>query len=50
VIEYVAVQEDFIKNYHRKKRWGFFRTSWKRQIVPMKISNSDWKELVSFSK
>jgi hypothetical protein len=41
------VQEDFIKKIIEKKMAGF-QNEWKRKIVPMKISNSDWKELVSF--
>jgi hypothetical protein len=44
------VQEDFIKNYHRKKMARVFRTSWKRQDCPYENFKFDWKELVSFFK
>jgi hypothetical protein len=52
VIEYVAGSRGFYQKIiiEKKDGWGFFRTSWKDKIVPMKISNSDWKELVSFFK
>jgi hypothetical protein len=44
------VQEDFIKNYHRKRWLGFLQNELERQDCPYENFKFDWKELVSFFK
>jgi hypothetical protein len=52
VIEYVAGSRGFYQKIIIEKKMARVSSerAGKDKIVPMKISNSDWKELVSFFK